>query len=218
MYRVEQFVVEDPSTLMAHLSEHPFASLVVNGEAGPSVEHLPFLVDDSIGDRGALLGHVSRGNPLWQQSEPCRALAVFVGHQAYVSPAWYATKASDPRVVPTWNYAAVHVSGTLRFFHDRARLHALLTRLTERFEAKRPNPWQVSDAPADFVDRMAQGIVGVELQIDGIQGKWKLSQNRPPADRLGVIDGLRREAGETGAAMADIMSDAMAALEASAEG
>jgi transcriptional regulator len=206
MYRVQAFDVEDESVLRDHVAEHPFASLVINTDDGPSVEHLPLELDGSIGARGALLGHVSRANPVWQKGDELRALAVFVGPETYVSPAWYATKETDPRVVPTWNYAAVHVSGTLRFFHDASRLHDLLTRLTERFESTRSDPWHVSDAPADFVERMIRGVVGLELEIDGMQGKWKMSQNRPFADRAGVIEGLRRERGESGAAVADVMA------------
>jgi len=205
MYRVEAFEIENQAILTAHLAEHPFASLVINGDEGPCVEHLPLELDGSIGARGALLGHVSRANPVWRQGDALRALAVFVGPQAYVSPAWYATKATDPRVVPTWNYAAVHVSGTLRFFHDASRLHDLLTRLTDRFESMRSTPWHVSDAPADFIERMSTGIVGLELEIDRMQGKWKMSQNRPPADRAGVIEGLRHEA-RASRSVADVMA------------
>jgi transcriptional regulator len=125
-----------------------------------------------------------------------------------VSPDWYASKAADPRVVPTWNYVAVHVSGRLRFFDDPERISALLHRLTDRFESRRSRPWRVEDAPGEFFEKMVRGVVGLELWIEEIQGKWKLSQNRPAEDRAGVRAGLRREGGAAGSALVNLMEEA----------
>ncbi len=213
MYAVQYFHQEDESVMRAYLGENPFAALVVNTVDGPSVDHIPLEFDATSGSNGRLVGHIARSNPLWRQFESGPALAVFCARHGYVSPDWYVSKAIDPRVVPTWNYAAVHVSGTLRFFHDADRIKELLVRLTDRFESARPTPWRMSDAPAEFVQRLVGGVVGVELQIDRMQGKWKLSQNRPRDDRDGVMAGLRREGGGDGAALADLMAMQEVAVE-----
>ncbi len=213
MYAVQHFAQEDVSVMRAYLVENPFAALVINTVDGPSVDHLPLEFDPASGSSGRLVGHIARSNPLWREFESSRGLAVFSAHHGYVSPDWYVSKAADPRVVPTWNYAAVHVSGTLRFFQDADRIKELLVQLTDRFESARPTPWRMNDAPAEFVERLVGGVVGVELQIDRMQGKWKLSQNRPQEDRDGVMAGLRREGGGNGAALADLMAMQDVAIE-----
>jgi len=205
MYTVRHFAEEDDAVMRSYIAEHPFATLVINTPEGPNVEHIPMEFETTSEGAARLLGHVARSNPLWRAFESGPALAVFNAHDAYVSPDWYATKATDPRVVPTWNYAAVHVSGTLRFFHDAHRIRALLAGLTNRFESARPTPWQISDAPPEFVDQLAAAVVGVGLEVDRIVGKWKMSQNRSVEDRLGVIAGLRREGGPGETAVAELM-------------
>jgi transcriptional regulator len=205
MYAVQHFSEESIPVMRAYLAEHPFAALVVNTANGPSVDHIPLEFEASLGAKGCLLGHIARSNQLWREFESGPGLAVFSGHQAYISPDWYASKAGDPRVVPTWNYAAVHVSGTLRFFHDSDRIREILERLTDRFESNRPTPWRMNDAPPEFISQLAGAVVGIELEIEKMIGKWKLSQNRPLEDRDGVIAGLRREAGAGTAALADLM-------------
>jgi transcriptional regulator len=170
------------------------------------VDHIPLEFDAGSGSEGRLLGHIARSNPLWREFESGPGLAVFSAHHAYVSPDWYVSRAADPRVVPTWNYAAVHVSGTLRFFHDADRIQELLARMTDRFESSRSTPWRIADAPAEHIGRLVGAVVGLELQIDSMIGKWKMSQNRPPEDREGVMAGLRREGGADGAALADLMA------------
>lgn len=206
MYVVRHFAQENVSVMRAYLAEHPLAALVVNTADGPSVDHLPLEFDASSSPEGHLLGHIARSNPLWRAFESAPGLAVFSGHQAYVSPDWYESKTLDPRVVPTWNYAAVHVSGTLRFFHDADRKADLLARLTRRFESTRPRPWHITDAPSDHIEKLVGAVVGVELEINRMVGKWKLSQNRPREDRDGVMAGLRREGGAGAAALADLMA------------
>jgi transcriptional regulator len=164
---------------------------VVTHLGGLDAEHLPLLLEPTPAPLGRLVGHVARGNPLWSRlGAGAPALAVAVGPDAYVTPSWYPSKRETGRVVPTWNYVAVHAHGTLRAFDDRERLRGVVGRLTERHERGRPAPWTVADAPADYLEDMLAGIVGVELTIERLEGKWKTSQNRTAPDRRGVAEGL----------------------------
>jgi transcriptional regulator len=156
---------------------------------------------------GVLRGHLARANPQWRRAGAgSPALAIFLGPQAYVSPAWYPTKAETGKVVPTWNYLMVHARGEIRFIEDRAALLRHVGRLTQAHEASRALPWAMEDAPADYIETMLRGIVGFEIAIATIEGKWKMSQNRNAADRDGVVAGLEREAGAGGAAVAAVMA------------
>jgi transcriptional regulator len=141
---------------------------------------------------GCLHGHIARANPLWREyQEGAQALAIFQGPQAYVSPSFYPSKAVSGEVVPTWNYVVVHASGTLRFIHDVDWLRGFVAKLTETYERPRPTPWKIDDAPARYIDKMLSLIVGFEFSISSLTGKWKVSQNRPAADRQGVVHHLR---------------------------
>jgi transcriptional regulator len=143
---------------------------------------------------GTLIGHVSRANPQWRDFDGgVQALAIFLGPDAYVSPSWYATKRQTGKVVPTWNYVAIHAYGRLRAFHEPDRLLDLVTRLTDRQEAGRAQRWMVTDAPADYLKAQLKGIAGLELRIERLEGKWKMSQNRPAEDATGAVEGLRSE-------------------------
>jgi transcriptional regulator len=180
--------------------------LVTAGPEGIVASHVPMLLDDADGPNGTLLGHIARANNQWQRSAADVAgLAIFPGPDAYISPSAYATKRETGKVVPTWNYIAVHAYGTLAFFDDPTELHALVSRLTVRHESGRAAPWAVTDAPADFIASQLKGIVGFRLAIARLEGKWKLSQNRPMADRLGVIEALE-EGGPAAAAVADAVA------------
>jgi transcriptional regulator len=191
MYLPNHFAETRPEVLRALMQTQPFATVVTHGADGLTADHVPLELDDAAPPLGTLIGHVARSNPLWRGlGDGVPALAIFHGPQAYVSPAWYASKREHGKVVPTWNYIVVHASGRLRAVEDRVWLRALVERLTARHEQGRPDPWQVSDAPAEFIDAMLGGIVGIELRIERLEGKWKLSQNRPPADVAGVIDAL----------------------------
>jgi transcriptional regulator len=155
-----------------------------------------------------VIGHLSKANAQWRTARPdVPALAMFLGPDAYVTPAWYATKRENGKVVPTWNYVAIHARGVLRFFHEPDRLLGVVTRLTETHEAGRSDPWKVTDAPAEYVEGMLKGIVGIRFAITRLEGKWKMSQNRPSTDRAGVVDGLTRAGGERNAAVARLVSD-----------
>jgi transcriptional regulator len=187
MYLPAHFAQDDPAVLAALMRDHPLAMLVHQGEAGLTADHLPFEFD---ADARLLRGHVARANPLWRTAHAQPVLAVFRGAEGYVSPNWYPSKAQTHKVVPTWNYAVVHAQGILRAVDDVPWLHAFLTRLTARHEAPQPAPWSVSDAPEDYVQQMLRAIVGIEIAVTQLQGKFKLSQNRSAADRAGVAAGL----------------------------
>ena len=168
------------------------ATLVSATAEGLIASHVPMLLDATPAPYGTLIGHLARANPQANHAIG-EVLVIFQGPEAYISPSWYATKRQDGKVVPTWNYVAVHAYGTIEFFNDPARLRAVVTQLTDRQEASHPEPWAVDDAPAAFVESMLKGIVGFALPITRLEGKWKMSQNRPAADRAGVIAGLEAE-------------------------
>jgi transcriptional regulator len=178
------------------------ATLVTTGPDGLIATPLPLLLDPEPAPYGTLHGHVAKANPQWQRSAAdAEALAMFMGPDAYITPSWYQTKHDTGKVVPTWNYVAVHAYGPVEFYGDPERLLALVTRLTSKHEGARATPWAVSDAPADFIQSQLKGIVGLELRITRLEGKWKMSQNRVAADRAGVVAGLRAEGGEVVAGM-----------------
>jgi len=168
-----------------------FGTLLTHANGEFVVTHLPFEVNAQPAPHGTLLGHIARGNPQWREvGEGIPALVIFQGPHAYVSPSWYPGKREDPRQVPTWDYVAVHAHGTLRTFDDPDRLHDLLSRLTLRNEGGRPKPWKITDAPADYLREQMRYIVGLELRIEKLEGRYKLSQNRDAADREGARAGL----------------------------
>jgi transcriptional regulator len=174
------------------MREHPLATLVVSAGSGLIANHMPMETLSSPAPLGCLRGHIARANPLWKEyREDAAALAIFQGPQAYVSPSFYPSKAVSGEVVPTWDYAVVHAAGTLRFIHDAGWLHAFVTQLTQTHEASRPKPWTIEDAPARYIEKMLKLIVGFEFSISSLTGKWKVSQNRPQADRRGVVENLQ---------------------------
>ncbi|MBL8663459.1 MAG: FMN-binding negative transcriptional regulator, partial [Candidatus Odyssella sp.] len=170
---------------------HPFATLVSLGGEGLVGTHLPMLWDPEPGPHGTLTGHIARPNPHGKGArDGVESLAIFTGAQAYISPGWYPSKREHGKVVPTWNYVAMHAYGALRIVDDAEWLRRVVTRLTELHESFSAVPWKVADAPDAFIDQMLKGIVGVELAITRLEGKWKLSQNRPEPDQAGTIAGL----------------------------
>ncbi len=206
MYQPPPFREDRVEVLHALMHDRRFATLVTLGAEGLTATHLPIEVDPNPPPFGTLRGHLARANPQWRNySTEVAALVIFSGPQAYVSPSWYATKNQTGRVVPTWNYIAVHAYGPLRTFDDTDRLRSLVTALTQRQERELPHPWRVGDAPVDFIDRQLKGIVGIELTVERLEGKWKLSQNKNAADRAGVIAGLSGMSGPDAAQIADAM-------------
>lgn len=204
MYVPSQFRENRVPILHETIRRVALGALVTYGSEGIEASHVPMLVDPDPAPYGTLVGHVARANPQWRRTmSEVLALAMFVGPETYITPAWYATKRATGKVVPTWNYVAVHAYGALTWFEDAERLRKLVTRLTETHEAPREAPWAVSDAPEDFVQAMLKAIVGFELPIQRLEGKWKMSQNRPAEDRAGVLDGLSREGGPMEAEVAE---------------
>jgi transcriptional regulator len=203
MYVPGHFAESRTPVLHALMRAHPLATLVTWDGGAVDANHVPLeIVED--GALGVLRGHVARGNPVWKRHRAdVEAMAIFQGADAYITPSDYATKRETGKVVPTWNYAVVHAHGPLRVIEDAAWLRALLERLTDRHEAELPGgaTWKVSDAPDDFIAGLLHAIVGIEIPIARLEGKWKVSQNRSAADREGVATGLARRGGEAMAAL-----------------
>ncbi len=210
MYLPAHFAESRPEVLQRLVLEHPFGLLVTQDANGVTANSVPFFLDaDPASGPGVLRAHVARINPVWREARTdVDSLVVFQGAQAYVSPVWYPSKAEHGKVVPTWNYIMVQARGAARFIENRDWLHAFVTRLTDAHEAGRvaraggdaAAPWAVSDAPADYVESMLRAIVGVEIVLSSLVGKWKVSQNRSAADRAGVARGLGEVAGDDAAA------------------
>ncbi|OYQ16322.1 transcriptional regulator [Pseudomonas mandelii] len=191
MYNPSGFAINDLHELQQQILDTRLAMVVTHGEQGLQASHLPLLFNPEQGPNGTLYGHFARGNPQWKELQnSAEALVIFAGADAYVSPGFYPSKAEHGKVVPTWNYIAVHAYGTAEVFTDADRLLNLVSALTDRHEARRAQPWKVSDAPADYIDGMLKAIVGFALPIERLLGKRKLSQNRSPADIAGVREGL----------------------------
>jgi transcriptional regulator len=206
MYLPKAFEETRTEVLHALVRERPFGTLVVMTGDGLSVDHLPFLVDESAGPLGVLRGHVARVNPLVRATlADVDAVAIFRGADHYITPSWYATKQETGKVVPTWNYVVVHAYGRPTFREDEPWLRAHVNQLTNHQEGGRAAPWKVSDAPEDFVSKLLGAIVGIEMPIARLSGKWKLGQNRPEADQRGMIDGLRGENDDAAAALATLI-------------
>ncbi|MEK9284066.1 MULTISPECIES: FMN-binding negative transcriptional regulator [unclassified Bradyrhizobium] len=190
MYIPPAFRDDDIASIRASIRTARLASLVTATADGPVATPLPLFLDESEGEHGVLYGHLAKANPQWQLAPIGHALAIFAGPNAYVTPSWYATKQETGKVVPTWNYIAVHAYGPVEFFHEPERLLDAVTRLTNRHEGSRAKPWAVTDAPADFIAAQLRGIVGLRIPVVRFEGKRKMSQNRPEADRIGVAAGL----------------------------
>lgn len=189
------------------IRNHSLGLLITAGPGGLIANPVPFLIDSDTSKHGTLRAHLARGNPHWQELGAVdQCLIVFQGPQEYVTPSWYATKQETGKVVPTWNYATVHAWGRPQIIEDAAWLRRQLDDLTLLKEGRRPKPWAVGDAPEPFVAAQMKGIVGVEIPIDRIEGKWKVSQNRPEKDRAGVVTGLRAGS-ESAVVMADLVAE-----------
>jgi transcriptional regulator len=206
MYVPAQFEESDLSVLHALIAERPLGAWVTLSEGELVVNHIPFLLDASRGTWGTLMGHVARANPVWKSlSTSLHSLVVFQGPEAYITPSSYPSKAENGQAVPTWNYAVVHAHGLPRVREEREWLLDHVTRQTDVREATEAVPWQVSDAPAGFVEGLLRGIVGIEIPISKLVGKWKVSQNRTRADRLGAAAGLTARGHASALSMAELI-------------
>ena len=206
MYLPAHFEENRSEVLHALLRAQPFATLATLGADGLTADHLPLQLEPGIGPFGALHGHVARANPLWRQAADSEVLAIFHGPQAYVTSSWYPGKREHGKAVPTWNYVVAHARGRLRVIDDAAWLRRQLETLVARHEAGFADPWRIADAPPDYIDRMLTAIVGVEIVITDLTGKWKTSQNQPAANRAGVIAGLRAQGTDNALSMAELVA------------
>lgn len=209
MYIPAHFSEMRPPVLHGLIAAHPFGTLVSSHDGALDANHLPFELDVASGPLGTLRAHVARQNPLWRALVPGQAvLVIFGGGDAYISPSWYPSKHETHRQVPTWNYRVVHAHGTVTVHDDERQVRGLVARLTREHEASQPVPWKMGDAPAEFTDALLKAIVGLEITITRLEGKFKLSQNKDERDRAGAADALGHQGG---AAAADEIGEAMRA-------
>jgi transcriptional regulator len=190
MYCPAHFAVDEPAVLRGLIANHPLATVIVQRDGELDINPVPMLFDPDHGEHGRLIGHVAHKNPL-ADCDGQRAFALFHGPNAYVSPNWYPGKQTHGKVVPTWNYAVIEARGTLRCANAPDRVLAVVDALTQHFEADQARPWTVADAPRDYIDIMLGAITSIELTLDALHGKFKLSQNRPEADQQGIAQALQ---------------------------
>jgi len=206
MYSPPHFQENRPEVLHELMREHPLACLVAHTAQGLQANHIPLMFEPHSGTPGALQGHIARANSLWRElKDGAEVLALFQGASHYISPNWYPTKAEHGKVVPTWNYAIVHARGRIAWIHDASWLREFVSKLTDSQERQQKAPWQLTDAPPKYVDQMLGAIVGFEITITELVGKWKLSQNRSAADRAGVVAGLAELPAESSREMAALV-------------
>lgn len=206
MYIPKHFEQPDIQAMHELIRAHPLATLVTFGVDGLCANHIPLLLSEKPEPYGLLSGHVPRTNPVWcEASSQVEAMVIFQGPDAYITPSWYASKQQTGKVVPTWNYTVVHAHGHIRAIDDTEWLRAHLEMLTNQQEAAFPHPWSVSDAPGDFTEKLLGNLIGIEIPISKLIGKWKVSQNRPEPDKAGVVTGLRSLGVSNSSRMADLV-------------
>lgn len=206
MYIPKHFAEPRVDALHQLIRTHPLATLVTLASSGLNANHIPLHLSQEPSPFGTLRGHVARANPIWHDiASDVEALAIFHGPDAYVTPSWYPTKAETGRVVPTWNYAVAHAYGTLRVVDDPAWVRVHLEALTAHNERALAEPWRLEDAPSDFVAKLIGAVVGIEIVVTRLSGKWKTSQNQPAENQAGVIHGLRASGKAEATEMADLI-------------
>jgi transcriptional regulator len=207
MYIPRHFEETDVKVLRSLIRAHPLGTWVTPGDGRLIANHIPFLLHEDRGPFGTLVGHVARANPVWRDySRSSPSVVIFQGAETYITPSWYPSKKEHGKVVPTWNYAVVHAHGLPRVFEGKDWLLKHVTELTGVHESKEAKPWKVADAPADYIEGILATIVGIEIPIDALEGKWKAGQNRTPSDQAGAIEGLRRRGDESSSAVAEMMA------------
>jgi transcriptional regulator len=212
MYVNPSHQLTDREAIFSLIASHPLGAWVCHGREGLIANHVPFLLDRGRGPHGTLIGHVARANGVWRELDAATpSVVMFQGPQAYITPGWYPGKTEHGRVVPTWNYVVAHAHGVARAIEDREWLLDMLNRLTNAQEARQAAPWSVSDAPRSFIDKLMGVIVGIELPIERLEGKPKVSQDEANQDRRGTVQGLRNKPGDEAEAVADLVGKAMEA-------
>ena len=194
MYTPKYHALTDTSAMQSHIEQYALGAWVCTSDSRLTANHIPFVLDRQHGSHGRLLGHVSRANPVWRNlAKGVPSVVMFMGPNAYITPAWYPSKQTHGKVVPTWNYVAVHAHGVARAVEEPSWVLDMLNRLTDAQELGHSNRWRVSDAPADYVARKLRAIVGIEITIDQLEGRLKVSQDEEREDRLGTVEGLMHE-------------------------
>ena len=207
MYTPTPFQQDRPEVLQEFMERYPLAVLVGASDKGVLASHIPLIFEGTHGTSGTLKGHIARANPMWREfTDGAEVLAIFQGASHYISPNWYASKREHGKVVPTWNYTVVHARGRITWIQDRAWLRSFVGTLTDRHERGSASPWQISDAPAGYFEQMLSAIVGFEIAIESLSGKWKLSQNRSAADQAGVVSALSTSADPAALEMAALVA------------
>jgi len=208
MYQPKSFQQDNVDEMKAMMKAYPLATLVTTGQHGLEANHIPLILKEVAAGEYVLWGHMAKANPLWQElDDNAQVLAIFHGPNGYVSPNYYPTKQEHGKVVPTWNYVAVHVRGQLDFIHEEEWKLEMLNMLTQQHESQQKDPWSVNDAPKEFTQSLLGAIVGFEIKVTAIDGKWKAGQNQPNKNRQGTIDGLSVSLNQTDKKMAQVMSD-----------
>ncbi len=198
MYTPKHFQEDNLQELLDLMRLNPLGIIVWQSPNGMTADHVPLFYKNS-----KLVGHIAKANPMGKANITEPVLVIFQGANAYISPNWYPTKQEDHKSVPTWNYATVHVHGQIKLITENAGKVQILKELTAIHEATQNAPWSMDDAPADYIKKMTNGVIGLEIAISTIEGKWKVSQNQPLKNKVGVMENLQRVSGETSAKMID---------------
>jgi transcriptional regulator len=207
MYTPKHFQELDEVKLLELIAQYPFASLITHSDSGIEANHIPFYIQEN-NESKVLLGHIAKANPLWKSiQEGSEALVIFNGPNCYISPNYYPSKQENGRAVPTWNYMTVHVKGRLHYFHSDEKKLAIVNQLTNLHEVHQDIPWTVNDAPSIYIEKMLSAIVGIEIEITDIVGKWKVSQNQSENNQQGVLAGLLSEVENNSQKMAEIIKN-----------
>ncbi|MEJ8851699.1 FMN-binding negative transcriptional regulator [Variovorax rhizosphaerae] len=213
MYIAPHHEERDLAALQSLMQAHPLGAWVTPGLGGLVANHIPFVLDKDRGEFGTLRAHVARANPVWRELPAAvPSLVIFQGPQSYITPSWYPGKQVDGKVVPTWNYVAVHAGGVASAIHDRDWIMQAITDLTHQSESGRIEPWRITDAPREYIEGLSRAIVGIEIPIASISGKWKLSQDEAIADRVGTVAGLRAGGDANSLAMSRLVAERIEAL------
>ena len=208
MYIPKHFEETDTAVLHALLRANPLGAWVTLCDGELLANHIPFLLDPSRGPHGTLVAHVARANPVWRSfSKDVASVVIFQGAQTYITPSWYPGKATDGKVVPTWNYAVVHGKGTLQLHHETDWIRQLLLDLTSQQESVMPTPWSVDDAPRDYTDALLRALVGIEIPLTSLRGKWKVSQNQPAVNQQSLVAALETRPSGDAQAMAQLVKE-----------
>ena len=213
MYTPKCHALTDIGTMHAHIADHPLGAWVCTVQKQLIANHIPFILDAQNGPTGRLLGHVSRANPVWRELDGgAPSVVMFMGPHAYITPSWYPSKHQHGKVVPTWNYVTVHAHGVARAIEDPSWILDVINRLTDAQEVRRTEPWKVSDAPSGYIEKMLRAVVGIEIVIEHLEGRLKVSQDEDDQDRLGTVAGLRQSSSAPSQVLANLVLDALRTL------